>query len=117
MRRIAAVRHRNEQPSWGFVRRGATALVGRPIAALHRTGGKMLLNPGTTCWREAKVGRAALLIDMEAYFDAAMDAMRHAKHSVHLLNWAFEASTYFHPQPGGGGEESDRIGNFLIALS
>ena len=54
---------------------------------------------------------------MEAYFDAAMDAMRRAKHCVHLLNWAFEAQTFFHPGPDGTGAESDRIGNFLIALA
>jgi phosphatidylserine/phosphatidylglycerophosphate/cardiolipin synthase-like enzyme len=77
----------------------------------------MLLAPGTTCWRAEKAARAALLIDMEAYFDAAMDAMSRAKHCVHLLNWAFEANTQFHPQPGGGGKPSDRIGAFLIALA
>ncbi|HEY7899803.1 MAG TPA: phospholipase D-like domain-containing protein [Caulobacteraceae bacterium] len=77
----------------------------------------MLLTAGTTCWREDKASRAALLIDMEAYFDAAMDAMRGAKHCVHLLNWAFEANTLFHPGPAGAGKDSDRIGNFLIALS
>jgi phosphatidylserine/phosphatidylglycerophosphate/cardiolipin synthase-like enzyme len=57
------------------------------------------------------------MIDMEAYFDAAMEAMSGAKHCVHLLNWAFEAGTHFHPEPGGGGKDSDRIGNFLIALA
>jgi phosphatidylserine/phosphatidylglycerophosphate/cardiolipin synthase-like enzyme len=77
----------------------------------------MMLAAGTTCWRAGRAPRAALLIDMEAYFDAAMDAMSRAKHSVHLLNWAFEASTLFHPQPGCTGKESDRIGNFLIALA
>jgi phosphatidylserine/phosphatidylglycerophosphate/cardiolipin synthase-like enzyme len=77
----------------------------------------MLLTPDSTCWRKAKAKRAALLIDMEAYFDAAMDAMRRARHCVHLLNWAFEANTYFHPQPGGGGKESDRFGAFLITLA
>jgi len=77
----------------------------------------MLLHDGLTSWKTAKAGRAALLIDMEAYFDAAMDAMSRAKHCVHLLNWAFEANTLFHPQPGGGGADSDRIGNFLIALA
>ncbi len=77
----------------------------------------MLLTDGLTSWKTATAGRAALLIDMEAYFDAAMDAMSRAKHSVHLLNWAFEANTLFHPQPGGGGKDSDRIGNFLIALA
>lgn len=65
----------------------------------------------------ATAPRAALLIDMEAYFDAAMEAMKAAKHTVHLLNWAFEAATRFHPQPGGGGPKSDRIGDFLIALA
>jgi phosphatidylserine/phosphatidylglycerophosphate/cardiolipin synthase-like enzyme len=58
-----------------------------------------------------------LLIDMEAYFDAAMDAMSRAKHCVHLLNWAFEANTLFHPEPGCTGKDSDRIGNFLVALA
>lgn len=62
-------------------------------------------------------GRAALLIDMEAYFDAAMEAMKAAKHTVHLLNWAFEAQTHFHPRAGGGGLKSDRIGDFLKALA
>ena len=49
----------------------------------------MLLIPGDTCWRADKASRASLLIYMEAYFDAAMDAMSGAKHCVHLLNWAF----------------------------
>jgi len=77
----------------------------------------LLLCAGTTSWKTETAGRAALLIDMEAYFDAAMDAMSRAKHCVHLLNWAFEANTLFHPEPGGGGKDCDRIGNFLIALA
>jgi phosphatidylserine/phosphatidylglycerophosphate/cardiolipin synthase-like enzyme len=80
-------------------------------------GDHMLLSPNTTCWRKETASRAALLIDMEAYFDAAMEAMSRAKHCVHLLNWAFEANTLFHPEPGCTGKDSDRIGNFLIALA
>jgi len=80
-------------------------------------GASLPLLDGVTSWKTAKADRAALLIDMEDYFDAAMDAMSRAKHSVHLLNWAFEANTLFHPEPGGGGKASDRIGNFLIALA
>jgi len=57
---------------------------------------RLLLNEETS-WKIAVAYRAALLIDMEVYFDAAMDAMSRAKHSVHLLNWAFEANTPFHP--------------------
>jgi phosphatidylserine/phosphatidylglycerophosphate/cardiolipin synthase-like enzyme len=77
----------------------------------------LLLTPETTCWRKDKASRAALLIDMAAYFDAAMEAMSRARHCVHLLNWAFEASTFLHPGPDCTGKESDRIGNFLIALA
>ncbi|HEY2358956.1 MAG TPA: phospholipase D-like domain-containing protein [Phenylobacterium sp.] len=77
----------------------------------------MLLQPGTTCWKRETAPRAALLIDMEAYFDAAMEAMGRARHCVHLLNWAFEPQTFFHPGPDCTGKESDRIGAFLIALA
>ena len=75
-----------------------------------------VLNTATTGYI-ARAPRAALMIDMEAYFDAAMEAMKAARHTVHLLNWAFEADTHFHPQPGGDGPRSDRIGDFLKALA
>lgn len=77
----------------------------------------MLLEPGSTCWRREVSGRAALIVDMAAYFDAAMTAMGRAKHTVHLLNWAFEPQTLFHPQPGCTGPDSDRIANFLKRLA
>jgi phosphatidylserine/phosphatidylglycerophosphate/cardiolipin synthase-like enzyme len=77
----------------------------------------VLLEPGTTCWRRETSDRAALLIDMADYFDAAMKAMRKARHTIHLLNWAFEPQTLFHPQPGCTGPEDDRIANFLKALA
>ncbi|WP_243626022.1 phospholipase D-like domain-containing protein [Phenylobacterium hankyongense] len=77
----------------------------------------MLLEPGETCWRRETSGRAALLIDMADYFDAAMKAMRKARHTVHLLNWAFEPQTLFHPQEGCAGPDEDRIANFLKALA
>jgi phosphatidylserine/phosphatidylglycerophosphate/cardiolipin synthase-like enzyme len=77
----------------------------------------VLLQEGRTSWRTVKATRASLLIDMEAYFDAAKEAMSRARHCVHLLNWAFEAQTLFHPQPNCMGPDSDRFGNFLIALA
>jgi len=77
----------------------------------------VLLESEKTCWRRATSARAALLIDMAGYFDAAMAAMRVARHTVHLLNWAFEPQTLFHPQPGCTGPGEDRIGNFLKALA
>lgn len=77
----------------------------------------MLLQPGATCWRRDTSDRAALLVDMADYFDAAMEAMRHARHTVHLLNWAFEPQTLFHPQQDATGRDEDRIANFLKALA
>jgi phosphatidylserine/phosphatidylglycerophosphate/cardiolipin synthase-like enzyme len=77
----------------------------------------MLLEPGTTCWRRETADRAALLIDMADYFDAAMTAMSKAKHSIHLLNWAFEPDTLFHPRDGCTGPPDDRIANFLKRLA
>ncbi|MGZ6037593.1 MAG: phospholipase D-like domain-containing protein [Phenylobacterium sp.] len=77
----------------------------------------MLLQPGSTCWRRETSARAALIVDMADYFDAAMAAMRKARHTVHLLNWAFEPQTLFHPQPGCTGPQDDRIANFLKRLS
>ena len=75
----------------------------------------MLLEQGRTCLRVARANRAALLVDMAAYFDAAKRAMEKARRSIHLLNWAFEHDTFFHPGPDGGGDEADRFGNFLKA--
>ncbi len=77
----------------------------------------MLLEAGMTCWRCETADRAALLIDTQAYFDAAKRAMQRARHTVHLLNWAFEPQTLFHPEDGCGGPDSDRIGEFLKRLA
>jgi phosphatidylserine/phosphatidylglycerophosphate/cardiolipin synthase-like enzyme len=77
----------------------------------------VLLQEGRTAWRTAKAFRAALLIDMQEYFDAAWEAMGRAKHCIHLLNWAFEPQTLFHPQAGCTGPDSDRFANFLIELA
>ena len=77
----------------------------------------MLLEVGKTCWRLETATAAALIIDTEAYFDIAMRVMRRARHTVHLLNWAFEPQTLFHPEHGCSGPEADRIGAFLRRLA
>lgn len=46
-----------------------------------------------------------------------MKAMRRARHTVHLLNWAFEPQTIMHPEPGCSGPEEERIANFLKRLA
>ena len=77
----------------------------------------MLLKDGETCPRVAVAGRAALLVDMECYFEAAKAAMGQARHSIHLLNWAFEPQTFLVPGPDCTGDEGDRIANFLKHLA
>lgn len=77
----------------------------------------MLLRSGETCQRVARAGRAALLVDMACYFQAAKAAMREAQRSIHFLNWAFEQDTFLDPGPEGAGDEGDRIGNFLKQLA
>ena len=77
----------------------------------------MLLEAGKTCWRCESADRAALIIDTEQYFDAAMRVMQRARHTVHLLNWAFESQTLFHPKDGCAGPDSDRVGEFLKQLA
>lgn len=77
----------------------------------------MLLEEGTTCWRRAVADQASLLIDVEAYFDAAEEAMAAARHTVWLLNWAFEPQTPLHPTAFGQEPRGDRIAVFLKALA
>src|SRR4029077_17829653 len=78
---------------------------------------QVLLEAGKTCWRREIADHAALIIDMEQYFDIAMQAMRRARHTIHLLNWAFEPQTLMHPKEGCTGPDSDRIGEFLKQLA
>jgi phosphatidylserine/phosphatidylglycerophosphate/cardiolipin synthase-like enzyme len=77
----------------------------------------MLLQPGTTCWRVERAQRLGLFIDMEAYFVAAREAMKAARHSIHALNWAFDPATLFEPDENGDGPDSDRFGPFLRDLA
>ena len=69
------------------------------------------------CWRRAKAGRVALLIDSAAYFAAAMSVMRRARHSILLLGWSFDPRTRLHPRPEENDNAPDEIGNVLKALA
>ena len=77
----------------------------------------MWSRPGATVWRLERARRAAVLVDMQAYFKAARSAMSKAKHSIHLLGWAFDPDARFAPGEDGGGPSRDRIGAFLKHLA
>jgi phosphatidylserine/phosphatidylglycerophosphate/cardiolipin synthase-like enzyme len=77
----------------------------------------VLLETGSCCWRVATANRAAVLIDTQAYYDAAMEAMTKARRSIHLLNWAFEPDTRLRPRPGQARRGPAAIGHFLKELT
>lgn len=47
--------------------------------------------PGETCWKVERADRAAVVIDADAYFRAAREAMIAAKHQILLVGWDFDA--------------------------
>jgi phospholipase D1/2 len=73
-----------------------------------------LLEVGRSCWRKAHAERVAFLIDAEAYFDVLVQALRHAKHTVHLVGWDIHSRTPLKPQ--GGNLEGERLGEVLTGL-
>jgi phosphatidylserine/phosphatidylglycerophosphate/cardiolipin synthase-like enzyme len=77
----------------------------------------LLLEKETRCWRVATAPRAAVLVDAQAYYDAAMEAMTRARRSIHFLNWAFEPDTRMRPEPGRVGPGPGDIAHFLKGLA
>lgn len=77
----------------------------------------MLLEEGSLCWKVVTAPRAAILIDVEAYFDAALEAIGRAQRSIYFLNWAFEPETRFQPRPDGPGKGEETIADVLKRLA
>lgn len=83
----------------------------------RRKAGWRMLKAGTTCWRVETAPRAALLVDMAPYLDAARVALSAATRSIHFLNWAFDPDTVVDHAPDGPGSDPLRIGPFLRTLA
>jgi phosphatidylserine/phosphatidylglycerophosphate/cardiolipin synthase-like enzyme len=66
-------------------------------------------------WRQESAPRVAVFVDAAAYFHAARAAMRRARRSVWLLNWAFEVETPIAPRRDQA--PSETFADFLIALA
>ena len=64
-------------------------------------------------WRTATAPRAAVLVDIADYYAAARAAMIGARHSIHLLNWAFESRTRLDPVS----EPDEPMGDLLKRLA
>ncbi len=56
-----------------------------------------------------------MLVDADAYFRAARDAMRAARHSIFILSWDIDSRMRMVPAGAADGYP-DRLGDFLVAL-
>ncbi len=59
-----------------------------PATELNSNG---ILREGRNCWRVARAGRAAFLIDSETYFAAFAEAVEQAVHQVFILAWDIDS--------------------------
>ncbi len=76
------------------------------------------LRPGDTCWRSARAGRAAFLIDTEAWFHRRLRGARaQARRSVTLLGWGFDPRARLFPDGFERAGRSGRGGPILVALA
>jgi phosphatidylserine/phosphatidylglycerophosphate/cardiolipin synthase-like enzyme/uncharacterized membrane protein YdjX (TVP38/TMEM64 family) len=84
-----------------------------------------LCRPGDTCWCQAHAPRFGVLIDADAYFRAAREAMILAEREIVILAWEFHTKTELvrppKDAPAGAAAADDgwptRLGDFLIALA
>jgi phospholipase D1/2 len=63
--------------------------------------GSLLFEPGKTCWRIERAGRAAVLIDAADYFSALNVALEGARHSVFIIGWDFNHRIRLRPGVSG----------------
>jgi phosphatidylserine/phosphatidylglycerophosphate/cardiolipin synthase-like enzyme len=67
-----------------------------PTQPAHR-----ILNPGRNCWRIARSGRAAVLIDAASYFRHLEQALLRARRSILIVGWDFDARINLRPDENG----------------
>jgi len=73
-----------------------------------------ILLPGRTCRTIARAARAAVVIDADAYFRAAAEAMRAARRQVLIVGWDFDQRCLLEP---GLSDDGTPVGPFLRALA
>jgi phosphatidylserine/phosphatidylglycerophosphate/cardiolipin synthase-like enzyme len=77
----------------------------------------LLLEEGNRCWRVLQANHVAILVDTQAYYDAAVEAMSQARRSIHFLNWSFEPDTRMRPESGATSRDSKDVARFLKGLA
>ena len=71
-----------------------------------------LFRPGHNCWRVARAGRLALLVDGEDYFHAFAAAAERAQRSIFIVGWDFNSRTLLKREEGA----PIPLGDFLNGL-
>lgn len=75
-------------------------------------GATDVASPGRNCWRRVRARRVAFLIDGQNYFDALLESIERARHSIFLLGWDLHSRVRLRPDREAGAE-SDELGAVL----
>jgi len=75
-----------------------------------------ILDAGRNCWRVARAGRVAFLVDGEAYFAAFRAAAARARHSIFVVGWDVDSRTALVGDAAADGLPAT-LGDYLDALA
>ena len=77
----------------------------------------LIFEPGRNCWRVADASKLAVIVDADAYFRAARQAMLRAKKQILLVGWDFDARILLnHDDPPDHPEAPREVGAFISWL-
>lgn len=78
------------------------------------TNAPEILKVGENCWRIERAVKASVIIDADAYFEAARSAMLKAKHRILLIGWDFDARIRLGEKKQAS--EPEKLGAFILWL-
>ncbi|MBX3595503.1 phospholipase D-like domain-containing protein [Sphingomonas sp.] len=83
-----------------------------------RTRDTLIFEPGRNCWRVETASRLSVIVDADAYFRAARQAMLRARHQILLIGWDFDARILLtHDDPPDHPDAPREVGDFISWLT
>lgn len=77
----------------------------------------LIFEPGRNCWRIEHATKLAVIVDADAYFRAARQAMLNAKQQILLIGWDFDARILLnHDDPPDHPDVPREVGAFISWL-
>ncbi|MDH3622457.1 MAG: hypothetical protein OEQ49_01190 [Myxococcales bacterium] len=76
-----------------------------------------VLEEGDNCWRVARAGRAAFIVDGESYFRAVREAVRSARRSIFSVGWDIHSELELIRNGGSDDELPTALGPLLDAVA